>query len=49
MLLGNGEDLRGVLFIVRAGNDIIKSHFIHAKRTSFPAKIIIGIHVEELK
>ena len=39
--------LRGVLFIVRAGNDIIKSDFIHTKRISFPTKIKIAILSEK--
>ena len=41
--------LRGVLFIVRAGSDIIKADFMHTKRTNFPTKMKIGIHLEELK
>ena len=41
--------LRGVLFIVRAGNDIIKADFMHTKRTNFLTKMKIGIHLEELK
>ena len=41
--------LRGVLFIVRAGNDIVKEDFMHTKRTTFPTKIKIGIYLEELK
>ena len=41
--------LRGVLFIVRAGSDIIKTDFMHTKRTNFPTKMKIGIHLEELK
>ena len=47
--LGGKCKLRGVLFIVRAGNDIIKEDFIHTKRTSFATKIKIGIHLGELK
>ena len=39
--------LRDVLFIVRAGNNIIKADFMYVKRTTFPAKIKIGIHLEE--
>ena len=41
--------LRGVLSIVQAGNDIIKADFMHTKRATFPTKIKIGIHLEELK
>ena len=41
--------LRGVLFIVRAGNDIIKADFMHTKRTNLLTKMKIGIHLEELK
>ena len=41
--------LRGVLFIVRAGGDIIKAEFIHTKRTNCLTKMKIGIHFEELK
>ena len=41
--------LRGVLFIVRAGSGIIKTDFMHTKRTNFPTKMKIGIHLEELK
>ena len=43
------KSLRGVLFIVRAGSDIIKTDFMHTKRTNFPTKMKIGIHLEELK
>ena len=43
------ELLRGVLFIARAGNEIIKLDFIHTKRTSFPTKIENGIHLEQVK
>ena len=43
------KGLRGVLFIVRAGSDIIKTDFMHTKRTNFPTKMKIGIHLEELK
>ena len=43
------EYLRGVLFIVRAGSDIIKTDFMHTKRTTLPTKMKIGIHLEELK
>ena len=43
------NDLRGVLFIVRAGDDIIKAEFIHTKRTNCLTKMKIGIHLEELK
>ena len=31
--------LRGVLFIVRARNDIIKVDFTHTKRTTFPTEM----------
>ena len=41
--------LRDVLFIVRAGSDIIKADFMHIKRTTFPAKMKTGILLEELK
>ena len=41
--------LRGVLFIVRAGNDIIKEDLMHTKRTTFPTKMKTGIQLEELK
>ena len=41
--------LRGVLFIVRAGSDIIKTDFMHTKRTNFPTKMKNGVHLEELK
>ena len=41
--------LRGVLFIVRARNDIIKADIKHTKRTPFPTETKIGIHLEELK
>ena len=40
---------RRVLFIVRAGGDIIKSKFMHTKRTNYLTKMKIGIHLEELK
>ena len=43
------EELRGVLFIVRAGNDIIKADFMHTRGTIFPSEMKIGIHLEELK
>ena len=43
------EELRGVLFIVRAGNDIIKADFTHTKRTTFPTKMKTGMHIEEPK
>ena len=39
--------LRGVLFIVRAGNDKIKADFMHTKRTTYPIKMKTGIHLEE--
>ena len=38
-----------ILFIVGAGNDIIKADFMHTKRTSFLTGMKIGIRVEELK
>ena len=41
--------LRDVLFIVRAGSDIIKADFMHIKRTTFPTKMKTGILLEELK
>ena len=41
-------DLRGVLFIVRAGNDIIKTDSLQTKRTNFLTDMKIGIHLEEL-
>ena len=40
---------RGVLIIVRARNNIIKADFMHTKRTAFPSKMKIGIHLGELK
>ena len=43
------EELRDVLFIVRAGSDIIKADFMHIKRTTFPTKMKTGILPEELK
>ena len=43
------NELRGVLFIVRAGGDIIKAEFMHTKRTNCLTKMKIGIHLEELK
>ena len=43
------NNLRDVLFIVRAGNDIIEVDFMHTKRTTFPTKMKIGRHLEELK
>ena len=43
------ELLRGVLFIVRAGGDIIKAEFMHTKRTNCLTEMKIGIHLEELK
>ena len=33
--------LGGVLFIVQAGNDIIKADFTHTKRTTFPTEMKI--------
>ena len=41
--------LRGVLFVVRAGNDIIKADFMHTKGTTFPTEMKISIRLEELK
>ena len=41
--------LRGMLFIVWAGNDIINADFVPSKITIFPTKIKSGIHLEELK
>ena len=41
--------LRGILFIVQAGNDIIKVDFMHTKRTNFLTKMKIGKPLEELK
>ena len=41
--------LRDILFIVRAGNDIIKADFMHTKRTNFLTKMKISIHLEGLK
>ena len=41
--------LKGVLFIVRAGSDIIEADFMHTKRTNFPTKMKIGKRLEELK
>ena len=41
--------LRDVLFIVRAGSDIIKADFMQIKRTTFPTKMKTGIVLEELK
>ena len=43
------KHLRGVLFIVRAGGDIIKAEFMHTKRTNCLTKMKIGIHLEDLK
>ena len=48
-IVSKGTSLGGVLFIVRAGNDIIKADFVHNKRTTLPTKMKIGIHLEELK
>ena len=44
-----GDYLGDVLFIVRAGSDIIKADFMHIKRTTFPTKMKTGILLEELK
>ena len=49
MISKGAKQLRGVLFIGRAGNDIIKADFIRTKRTSCPTKIKIDIELEELK
>ena len=49
ILLFPSRMLRGVLFIVRAGGDIIKVEFMHTKRTNCLTKMKIGIHLEELK
>ena len=43
------DNLRGVLFIVRPGGDIIKAEFMHTKRTNCLTEMKIGIHLEELK
>ena len=44
------KNLRGILFIVRAGNDmLIKADFMDTKRNNFLTKKKIGIHLEELK
>ena len=43
------KSLRDILFIVRAGSDIIKADFMHIKRTTFPTKMKTGILLEELK
>ena len=48
-LLVSVRELRDVLFIVRAGSDIIKADFMHIKRTTFPTKMKTGILLEELK
>ena len=48
-LFKNMSILRGVLFIVRAGGDIINAEFIHTKRTNSLTKMKIGIDLEELK
>ena len=40
--------LRGVLFIVRAGGDIIKAEFMHTKRTNCLTKMKIGIHLNPI-
>ena len=49
LIVGVVYSLRGVLFIVRAGNDIVKADFMHTRRTTFPTKMKIGIYREELK
>ena len=41
--------LRGILFIVRVGNEINKADLMHTKRTTFPTEKKIGIHLEEQK
>ena len=40
---------RGILFVVRAGSDIIKADFMHTKRTTFSTEMKSGIHLEESK
>ena len=40
------NQLRSVLLIVRAGNDISKADFTHTKRTTCPTKMKIGIYLE---
>ena len=49
LTVGVVYSLRGVLFIVRAGNDIVKADFLHTKETTFPTKMKTGIHLEKLK
>ena len=48
LTVGAVYSLRGILFIVRAGNDIVKADLMHTKRTTFPTETRIGIHLEEL-
>ena len=43
------EQIKRCLFIVRAGNDIIKADFMHSKRSNVLTETKIGIHLEELK
>ena len=43
------KQLRDVLFIVRAGSDIIKADFMHITRTTLPTKMKTGMLLEELK
>ena len=45
----NRKFLRDVLFIVRAGSDIIKADFMYIKRITFPTKMKTGMLLEELK
>ena len=49
VLSSSKSSLRDVLFIVRAGSDIIKADFMHIKRTTFSTKMKTGILLEELK
>ena len=49
LTVGPVYSLRGVLFIVRAGNDIVKADFMHTKRTTFPTEMKVGMHLEKLK
>ena len=49
ILLTMIKQLRGVSFIVRAGNDIIKADSMHTKRTTFPTIMKIGKGLEELQ
>ena len=38
--------LRSVLFIVRAGTNIIRADFMHTERSTFHTKMKIGIHLQ---